>query len=206
MKAKDIEEVTSLLRETSYASLVQRIDDYKRLRLTIILESHLNSIYFNKVWEKVEKLENKESVKKIVGEEIDLNNLQLILTLKMKDIASRQIEEMTMPISYRLRKSNIRRLAQGRLEDSPEALVGTPYVSTAIEILRKTDPMIELEAIISKKLYQNASCVIKNSSLEFGYIVAYIVMCEREARNLVTIATALDLGITQENLIQRLYI
>lgn len=206
IKAKDIEEAVSLLRETTYSSLAQRIDDYKRLGLTIILESHLDLIYFDKVWEKVEKLENKESIKKLVGEEIDLRNLQLILTLKMKDIASRQIEEMIMPISYRLRKMNIRRLAQGRLEDAPEALVGTPYVNTTIEILRKSDPAIELETILSKKLYHNASFALRNSSLEFGYIVAYLMMCEREARNLATLTTALDLGVTEENLVQRLFI
>ncbi|WP_455283250.1 V-type ATPase subunit [[Eubacterium] cellulosolvens] len=206
LKAKDIEEATALLRETPYGSLTRRIDDYKRLGVTIILESYLDSIYFDKVWEKVEKLENKESIKKLVGEEIDLSNLQLILTLKMKEIASRQIEEMAIPISYRLRKTNIRRLAQGRLEDSPEALVGTPYVNTAIEILRKTDPTIELETILSKKLYRNALFALRNSSLEFGYVVAYLMMCEREARNLVTITTALDLGVTEENLLQRLFI
>ncbi|WP_455369187.1 V-type ATPase subunit [[Eubacterium] cellulosolvens] len=206
IKAKDIDEVASLLRETPYVSLVQRIDDYKRLGLTITLESYLDSIYFDKVWEKVERLESKESIKKLVGEEIDLSNLQLIFTLKMKDIASRQIEEMALPISYRLRKTNIRRLAQGRLEDSPEALVGTPYVNTAIEILRKSDPSVELETILSKKLYNNASFALRNSSLEFGYIIAYLMMCEREARNLVTITTALDLGVTEESLLQRLFI
>ncbi len=206
IKAKDVEETASLLRETPYASLAQRIDDYKRLGLTIILESHLDSIYFDKVWEKVEKIENKDSIKKLVGEEIDLSNLQLILTLKMKNIASRQIEEMAVPISYRLRKTNIRRLAQGRLEDAPEALVGTPYVNTIIEILRKSDPSIELETILSKKLYHNASFALRNSSLEFGYIVAYLMMCERESRNLVTITTGLDLGVTEEILLQRLFI
>jgi V/A-type H+-transporting ATPase subunit C len=206
IKSKDIEETTALLRETPYASLAQRIDDYKKLGVTIILESHLDSIYFDKVWEKTEKLEDKKSIKKLVGEEIDLSNLKLILTLKMKEVASRQIEEMSMPISYRLRNMNIKRLAQGRLEDSPEALVGTPYVNMTIEILRKTDPTIELETILSKKIYQNALFALRNSALEFGYVVAYLMMCEREARNLVTITAALDLGVPEEKLLQRLFI
>jgi V/A-type H+-transporting ATPase subunit C len=206
IKSKDIEETTALLRETPYASLAQRIDDYKKLGVTIILESHLDSIYFDKVWEKTEKLEDKKSIKKLVGEEIDLSNLKLILTLKMKEVASRQIEEMSMPISYRLRNMNIKRLAQGRFEDSPEALVGTPYANMTIEILRKTDPTIELETILSRKIYQNALFALRNSALEFGYVVAYLMMCEREARNLVTITAALDLGVPEEKLLQRLFI
>ena len=44
LKAKDIEETTALLRETPYASLTRRIDDYKRLSVTIIIESYLDSI------------------------------------------------------------------------------------------------------------------------------------------------------------------
>jgi vacuolar-type H+-ATPase subunit C/Vma6 len=147
----------------------------------------------------------KEGLKTLVGEEVDLWNLQLILTLKLRDLAPRLIEEMVTPIYYRLNKFKLRRLAQGGLEDVQEILGGTTYDDVAEETLKKSkEPAISLETVISKRLYQDASFALKTLFLESGYVIAYLLLCEREAKNLVTIATALDLKIPEEELQRRL--
>ena len=204
-KAENIEEVVSLLPETEYASIDERLDTYRRTRLPIVLESFLDRVYFTKLWEKMREMVENEGIKTLVGEEVDLWNLQLILTLKLRDLAPRLIEEMVTPIYYRLNKFNLRSLAQGGLEDVQEILAGTTYDDVAEETLKKSkEPAISLETVISKRLYQDASFALKTLFLESGYVIAYLLLCEREARNLVTIATALDLKIPEEELQRRL--
>lgn len=173
----------------------------------IVLESLLHRIYFTKLWEKMEGLIEREGLKTLVGEEVDLWNLQLVFTLQLRALAPRLIEEMMIPIYYRLSKFNLRKLAQAGLEDAPEILAGTTYHDVADGIIRRSkEPAISLENVISKRLYQDASSALKNLFLELGYVVAYLLMCEREARNLVTIATALDLKVPEEELQRRLLI
>jgi len=205
MKAENIDEVASLLRETVYASIGERLDTYARTGLPTILESFLDVTYFGRVWEKLGRLPDRKDLEWLIGEEIDLRNLQLIFTLKMRDVAPRLIEELSIPIFYRLRNSIIRRLVQGGLDDAPGILAGTSYDSLADEILRKTkEPAANLEALIIRRLYQDASSALGNLFLEFGYVVSYLLVCEREAKDLVTITTALDLGISEDELQRRL--
>jgi vacuolar-type H+-ATPase subunit C/Vma6 len=205
-KAGHVEEAVSLLRETAYASLKDRLDAYRRVGLPIALESFLDSIYFSRVWEKMEGLPGYEGLKWLVGGEVDLRNLQLIFTLKMREIAPRLIEEMTIPVFYRLSRNTLARLVQAGLDDAPGILAGTSYTDVAEEILRKSkEPAINLETLLSRRLYQDASFALRNLFLESGYVVAYLLSCEREARNLVTLTTALDLRISDENLQRRLF-
>jgi len=206
-KAEKIEEAVSLLRETDYASIEEGLDTYKRAGAPIVLEALLQRIYFTKLWEKMEGLVEREGIKMLVGEEVDLWNLQTIFTLKLRPLAPKIIEEMTIPIYHKLSKFDLRRLAQAELEDAPEILTGTAYQDVADDIIRKSKgPAINLETTVSKRLYRDASVALKNLFLELGYVVAYLFSCEREARNLVTIATALDLRVPEEELQRRLFI
>ncbi len=205
MKAENIEEVASLLRETVYASVSERLDTYTRTGLPVILESFLDNVYFSRVWEKIGGLPDKKDLRWLVGEDADLRNLQLVFTLKMRDAAPKLIEEMAIPIFHGLRTGIIRRLAQGGLEDAPEILVGTSYDGLAEEVLRKSkEPALSIETAFSKRLYDDASFALKDQFLQFGYVLAYLLLCEREARSLVAIVTALDLGIPEEELQRRL--
>jgi vacuolar-type H+-ATPase subunit C/Vma6 len=206
IKAGNVEEAVSLLRETAYASLSDRLDAYRRFGAPLVFESSLDGIYFDRVWEKMGGLPDYEGLKFLVGEEVDLRNLQWIFALKMRDVALRLIEEIPTRISYRLSRNTVSRLLQAGLEDAPGILAGTSYDDVADEIFRKSkDPASDLETILARRLYKNASFALGNLFLEFGYVVAYLLLCEREARNLVTLATASDLKISDENLQRKIF-
>jgi len=203
-KAENVDEAVSLLRETVYASVSDRLDDYRRVGSPIVLESFLDSLYFARLWERMGGLVDNEGIKWLVGEEADLRNLQLIFTSKMREVPPRLVEEIVIPTFYRLRRGILRSLAQGRLEDTPEILAGTSYDDVAEEIVRSREPAIDLETILSKRLYKDASFALRNLFLELGYVVAYLLLCEREARNLITLTTALDLKVPEEDFQRRL--
>ncbi len=204
VKVENVEEAVALLRETAYAAISGRLDDYRRVGLPVVLESYLDDVYFTRLWETLKDLPDSNGLRWLVGEEVDLHNLQLVLSLKMRDLGSRLIEEIIIPVFYRLSKSTLRDLIQSGLDGAPEALAGTSYDDVAEQLLKSKEPSIDLEITLSRRLYQDASFALNQLFLELGYVVAYMLLCEREARDLVTIATALDLGISEEALQRRL--
>ena len=56
LNAKDVEEVVSLLRETPYRSLADKLQPYRETGSTMVLEAALDEIYFGKVWKVVSKM------------------------------------------------------------------------------------------------------------------------------------------------------
>jgi vacuolar-type H+-ATPase subunit C/Vma6 len=203
LKAEDVEEMVSLLKETPYAPLSSRLDTYRRLGLPIILESLLDKIYFERVLERMGGLVDEGGLRWLICQELDLKNLLLIFTLKLGEATPKLVEDTVIPIYYKLRRGVVRRLAQGRFEDAKEILAGI-YSVVADELSRRAEDESRLEAIIMRRIYENAASALTNFFLDLSYVVAYMLLCEREAKNLVTIATAIDLGIPEEVLRSRI--
>jgi vacuolar-type H+-ATPase subunit C/Vma6 len=203
-KAGSVDEAVSLLRDTPYHALLKRLQAYKESEATLILEAALDNIYFARVWELVESFRD---IRELVGEEVDLRNLLLVLSLKGRETPARTIEEGIIPIYYRLRKTTLHSVLQSRLEDAASVLT-TPYsklVSEAASIIRE-DSSLPLEWLFFKQLYADAFAFSRTHSLQAGYIVAYLLLCECEARNLVSIITGKQLGLSEEEISKRLFV
>lgn len=203
-KASGVDEVASLLRDTPYHVLLERLQLYRQSELTLILEAALDNTYFTRLWELVG---NFRDIRDLVGEEIDLRNLLLVLSLKARGTPSRLIEETVIPIYYRLRKITLRSLLQSRLEDAASVLA-MPYSKMASEAtsIISGDSSLPLEWLFFKQLYADAFAFSRTHSLQAGYIVAYLLLCECEARNLVSIVTGKQLGLSEEEVSKRLFV
>lgn len=203
LKAEDVDEVTSLLRDTPYYPLLEKLQSYRESGATMILEAALDKIYFSRVWELAGKV---PSIRNLVGEEIDLRNLLIAFSLKVREISSRLIEEAVIPLSYALPKTTLRSLLQGRLEDAPNILT-TGYSKLASEAanLLKSGSSLPLEWLFFKELYGDASAVLRTHPLQAGYIVAYLLLCECEAKNLVSIVTGKQLDLSEEQIAKGLF-
>jgi len=203
LKAGDIDETVSLLKETPYATLTSRLDVYKRLGQPIALESYLDRIYFERVLDRMKGLVDGDSLRWLVCQEIDLRNLLLIFTLKLREATPRIIKDMHIPTYYRLRSGVVRRLIHGKFEDAREILAGI-YSEVADELFKKGEEESRVETVISKVLYKYATFALTNFFMELSYVVAYMLLCEREAKNLVAITTAVDLGMPEDVLRSRI--
>ncbi|MEM2107030.1 MAG: V-type ATPase subunit [Candidatus Bathyarchaeia archaeon] len=202
LKAEDVEEAVTLLKETPYAALSGRLDLYKHLGQPIVLESYMDRIYFERVLDKMEGLVDEDSLSWLIRQEIDLRNLLLIFTLKLREATPRIIEDMHIPIYYRLRRGVVRRLIQGKLEDAREILMG--IYSDVANDLSKGEEEYRVETVILKRVYEYATFALTNFFMELSYVVAYMLLCEREAKNLVAITTAVDLGVPEDVLRSRI--
>jgi len=204
LNSKDVEEVVGLLRETPYRSLAQKLETYKQATVTIVLEAALDDIYFSRVWELAGKVSDAEAVKELIGEEIDLRNLLIGLSMKIRDLSPNLIEETFTSSHHRIPRGRLQSLAQARLEDAPSLLATQPYsklASEAVKISRGGSQMA-LEVPFLRQMYDDASKALRIHSFDAGYIIAYLMLCECEARNLVTITTGKQLGLSEDEISQ----
>ncbi len=203
VKAKDVDEVASLLRDTPYYPLLDKLQPYRESGTTLILEATLDKIYFSRVWELVVKV---VGMKDLVGEEMDLRNLLIAFSLKAREAPSRLIEEAVIPLSHNLPKTTLRSVVQSRLEDAPSILT-TAYSRLASEAvsLLKSGSSLPLERLFFRQLYDDASAALRTHPLQAGYIVAYLLLCECEAKNLVSIVTGKQLNLSEEEISKGLF-
>lgn len=203
LKSKDIDEVASLLRDTQYHTILEKLQPYKESGATMILEAALDAIYFSKVWELAGKI---QGVKNLIGEEIDLRNLLTVFSLKARGVSAKFIEDSAIPLSYALPKTTLRALLQSRLEDAPN-LLSRSYSKLASETANslKSGSSLLLEWLFFKQLYGDASAVLMTRPLQAGYIIAYLLLCECEAKNLVSIVTGKQLSLSEEAISRGLF-
>jgi vacuolar-type H+-ATPase subunit C/Vma6 len=203
LKAKDVDEIASLLRDTPYHAIAEKVQSYRDSGATILLEASLDNVYFSRVWEVAGKM---EGVRDLIGEEIDLRNLLVALSLKARGIAARLMEDALIPVSYALPKPTLHSLLQSRLEDAPSLL--TPrysmLVADATKLL-KSDSTSPLEWLFFNRLYGDASATSRTDPLRAGYIAAYLLLCECEAKNLVSIVTGKQLKLSDEEISKGLF-
>jgi vacuolar-type H+-ATPase subunit C/Vma6 len=202
-KAKDIEEVVSLLRETSYRSIAEKLQAYREAGTTLILEAALDSAYFGRLWEVAKK---RKGVKDLIGEEMDLRNLLYVLSLKHAGAASRLIEDAMIPLSYRLTNPTLRSIIQGRLETASSMLppIYSKLTSEATSMLSHGSSM-SVEGLFSQQLYYDALRALRTRSLQAGYIIAYLLLCEAEAKNMISIVTGKQLNLTEGEITRQLF-
>lgn len=204
LEANSIDEVVSLLRETIYGSLSEKLQSYRETNATAVLEAALDGIYFSKIWKMAERVSGK-GLRALVGEEMDLTNLLITFSLKARELSQSVLEGSLIHSSYSLPEAKLRLLVQSRLEDAPGILTGrySKLASEAVSLL-KSGSSSSLESLFFKKLYEDASLALRISPLEAGYVIAYLLLCECEAKNLISIAISKQLNLSEEEIEQGL--
>ncbi|MEM3538683.1 MAG: V-type ATPase subunit [Nitrososphaerales archaeon] len=202
VEAKDLDESVGLLKETMYAPLIDKMDLYKRYNTTLIFEGILESIYFKALWSDIEELPEKDDIKDIIGKEMDLKNLILVLGLKAKNLPAELIEASLITLYYKLRKATIIHLAQERPELTYDILMGTPYAKYFHDLRDSIEKNMvsDVEYSILSFLFHEYLKIMHEKPLKLAFVLAYLYFCENEAKNLTTIVTGKQLGLSEEKL------
>jgi vacuolar-type H+-ATPase subunit C/Vma6 len=130
----------------------------------------------------------------------------LIFSLKNAGVSSRLTEEAMVPLSYNLSATVTHALIHGRLEDAPSILpaIYSKLASESLSLLRTNVP-IPLERVFFRRLYADAYSTLRSRALQAGYIVAYLLLCECEAKNLVSITAGKYLSLSEEEILKGLF-
>jgi vacuolar-type H+-ATPase subunit C/Vma6 len=200
--AKDLDESVGILKETIYAPLIDKMELYKRYNTTLIFEGVLESLYFEELLYELEKLPEKNDIKDMIGKEMDLKNLILVLGLKAKNLPAELIEASLITSYYKLNKTMISDIIQERPETTFDVLAGTHYVNyfQGLRDLLGKNMISHIEHAIFNSLFNEHSKIMREKPLSLVFVPAYLSLCEFEARNLTTIITGRQLGLSEEKL------
>ncbi len=202
LTVKTIPEIVDLLKESPYGTIAESVSAYERLGDPALLEARLDKIYYENLWQTIDKLPDAKKIKALLGTEIDLRNLELILALKYIKLEPSAIGENVIELMYRLREKEISRLVQAYIEDLPKMTVWPPYselLREAIELARD-GKTAEMQSIFLQHLYKYAQQVSLKNPNSLVYVFSYLLLCQREARNLTTLAIGKQMKISDEKL------
>jgi len=200
--ARDLDESVGILKATIYAPLIEKMDLYKRYNTTLIFEGVLESLYFKKLWKDIEELPEKKDIKDMIGQEMDLKNLILALGLKAKNLPVELIEASLITVYYKLNQAIISNVIQERPESTLNILMGTYYGKYFQELRDSLEKNMisEVEHSIFNSLFNGHRKIMREKPLNLVFVLAYLSLCEFEARNMTTIVTGRQLSISEEKL------
>ncbi len=205
---RNIEEIVDLLRETPYATIAKHIDDYKATRNPVTLEAYVDTLYFTQLWNLASKSREFRTIKPMIGTEIDLKNLEIILTSKYTHLDNYTTQKSLIGLPYKLRKTQIPRLLKPDIRDISSVVIGRSYS----ELLREAaalllqDDVSEMQNLFARRMFSYVEKTSIRNPNNFAYVFSYLYLCLREMRNLRTMAIGKELKMATINLEKLLFL
>jgi len=200
--AKSMTEVADLLKETPYSDFEKWLAEYETHANSLILEAQLDKTYYTNLWNRTYKNSDRHKIRDIIGTEIDIRNLQVILSAKFVKLDPQLVRRMTIDLGHRLHRSVVTKLASGDLQGVTSTVLWPSYsqlMHSAVELVNE-GRLIEVETLLSRYTYTYAESIAIKNPNSLAYVFAYLSLCLREARNLTTLAIGKQMNIKQESL------
>lgn len=197
LETEDVEKAVELLAETAYARVGGSLDLYSKYGSTLALESHLDRMFYERVWAGLERISDRKDVEHLLKVEVDVKNLLMMLSMRMREVEPGLIEHLIIPRGL-LGREKLEPIVHGGPEEISEALRAPPYAGVAERIagvLRRKGYMHRADVALSALLYNEAELAMRRNPHKFVYVMGYLLQCELEAKNLTTIAMAKQLRL-----------
>lgn len=200
--ARDLDESVGILKATMYAPLMDKMDLYKRYNTTLVFEGVLESIYFKKLWKDIEELPEKKDVKDFTGQEMDLKNIISASGLRAKNLPVELIGASLITSYHKLNEAIISSIIQERPETTFNILMETHYAKyfQGLRELVEKNMISDIEHAIFNSLFNENLKIMREKPLGLVFVLAYLSLCEFEAKNMTAIVTGRQLSLSEEKL------
>jgi len=202
LSSKSIEEFAARLEGTPFRGVVQdRISVYEEKKTLFPIEVALDQLVYERLWKASARLSrtDRNILRKLVGIEIDLKNLDWILRFRnYYNLPMAEIGDLLLPNGWRLGTSRIKQiLSDGNVT---EALLDMSRGSS-VAFVGSEDQGLSLNAL-ERFLYQmllaEARKVFMAFPLSIGAILGYAYLLRIESRNLRTLVYAKAYGMSAQ--------
>ena len=208
LAANEMTEVVQLLKESPYKNVGERLVEYETYGNPVLLEAQLDNIYYDDVWAKTSKTSGSEKIKALIGTEVDLRNLQWILSSKYMKTEPWLIHENVIDVGYKLHRSVVSRLIDIDVQEIPFTSVPRRYfelIRRAVEFIG-SGKIVEMENLFSQYLYSYTEKASIRNPNSLVYVFSYLQLCFGEARNLTTLAIGKQMKMSEDRLADLLFI
>ncbi len=209
--AETPEDLLKYLEGTEYfGAFSDALERYKDRGLQALL-SALDKAYYSSLWEEVaggrerlsvwkkikglktalERREQRQVLKKIIGYEIDAVNIKIVLRLKKEGALLEDIESMLILPSYELPESTLRWMAAAKdirtvVEGISHTIYG-PILAKALPEAEASGSLVPLEKALDAGWLKVCKWMSATKFFSLAPVLSYIRLKEMEARNLRTI-------------------
>jgi len=209
--AETPEDLLKYLEGTEYfGAFSAALKRYKDRGLQVLL-SALDKAYYSSLWEEVvgrrerlpvwkrirglkaalERREQRQVLKKIIGYEIDAVNIKLVLRLKKEGALFEDIESMLILPSYELSESTLTWMATAKdIRTAVEGISHTTYgpiLAKALPEAEASGSLVSLEKALDEGWLKVCKWMSVAKFFSLAPVLSYIRLKEMEARNLRTI-------------------
>jgi len=202
-EADDAEEFIVSLKKTPYRDVVNSIKWYRKYDSFLPIEYHLKKIYYDRLFQALKFLpeESRKNAGRLIRLEVDIANCFTSIAASVYGYDKELVESLLIPYPLKL---SIKTLKSAINTESPHDILGhlRPYSEIVKLLLDKDEIEAHTEAM---RLLRNE--VIHHKiivSLDFTYVIYYLLLCEFECRDLTFIALAIQHNIMPgDNLISK---
>gem|GEM_PF-336215 len=202
LSCNNIEEIILLLDETPYKQpLLKAKDKFKERNSTFYLESALDLNYYQRLLDFCNKfsLSDKKISRKILGIEIDIENINSLIRLrKYYSLSMAEMMDVVIPGGEKIDKDSVRKFyATDGLTKIVEGVAFGQYA--------KVKELVEaniyfIENFLYEILLREVKRVLAGFPFTIGTIIGYLILKRRETRNLISLIYAKSLGAKSEDI------
>lgn len=190
-EAETLEASVPLLKDTIYAPITEALSLCGTYDAIWPIEIMLNSVYVNVTLNALSKLpeQNRRGLRRIIEAEADIENLLLAITWRKSSRKLPSVEEFFQH-TYKISKEEIEKTIASK--DLAEFLknLKPPYAEIVRPITSGEEAMVRTN--LRRYIYNEASKGKVVNDFGFTSIMSYLVSCEIERGNLISIAWGIE--------------
>ncbi len=202
LEAKSLAEFTSALEDSSFFPLLSHLSREENLSL-FDYENSLDMFYFSTMWKvasKKLKSDDRKTLVQCLGSRLDMLNIQWIYRSKYYyHMAPGDIYAMLIPIQYRLKPSDIHKMAEAESMDGFFAALHETRYENEPEIAQVSQPHPEAVAdLVNQHIYQYTS---RKDPYSIAILNSYLYFKEQEIRKIITIIESIRYKVDPQSII-----
>lgn len=207
IEASTLQNSLEILKATRYSMIIEKTSLLQKYGIQTLLEGALDKLYFKDLEKSLNNIPDNRKIGIIVGTEVDLRNIGLMIDLRARDVDPETVLSISFK-PFRLRDEEINQIARAKPNMVPDIIMKTPYqrFASRLKSMFEEGKVERIEQVINSEIYSKAMSVAKDFPNDFAYVVGYLQMAEMEAKNLISIATGMELALEEEKIRSMLYL
>ncbi|GEM_PF-1082993 len=193
LKTRNLRQLFSEVNDPKIKEIaLSRVGQCEELNSTLPVEMALDKFYLNSLWATVSKLDNwdRDPVRDIIGTEIDTANMSLILRGKHLGMTFSALQDLAIPIRYKLGEETETAMEAMSAIDAMQALTSGYYgniVSRVKAECERKRTLLPLELELKRFFAQRCSRTFVGYPFGIGPILAFLNLKYFEALDIRTI-------------------
>jgi len=202
-EAETLEASVPLLKDTIYAPITEALSLCGTYDAIWPIEIMLNNIYVNATLKALSKLpeQNRRVLRRIIEAEADIENMLLAITWRKSSKKLPPVEEI-FKHTYKISKEEIEKIIASK--DLAEYLerLKPPYAEIFKSIISGEEALIRTD--LRRYIYNEASKGRVVDDFGFTSIISYLISCEIERDNLISISWGIENKIKIEKILRHI--